>query len=407
MTDVTFPHHHIRPAQGWVNDPNGVGFINGRWHVFFQHNPHSPRHHRVGWGHWSSSDLVSWTRHPHALMPRPCTLDAEGCWSGSLVVDNGTPTLCYTAVADHARDGVGLIARGSDDLETWTPAEAASAPRHGGPTDETRDPFPFTFNGKRYIIQGFGGVQGEAQVLVYDAEDLTDWKLLGPLLTIQDPIAREVADATIWECPNLLQVDGEWVLVLSLWRWNGTQGVLSGVRWLAGDLEATAEGPRFRPRTGGVMDEGPAFYAPQCASDGNRVLCWGWSWELGRDDAWLDAHGWAGVLTTPRVLTMHDGRLHAAPAPEYLQREAHPLADAWACEEAPCFEVLAEGDCTVECSEVDGGTDRVQLPAGARLLVDGSLIEVFSDGTPMTDRIYPRPGASWRVTGSASARALR
>ena len=71
MSDACFPRLHVRPAKGWINDPNGVCRVDGRWHVFFQYNPHSPRHHRVGWGHWSSPDLVAWTEHEPALMPTP------------------------------------------------------------------------------------------------------------------------------------------------------------------------------------------------------------------------------------------------------------------------------------------------------------------------------------------------
>ena len=124
MSDACFPRLHVRPAKGWINDPNGVCRVDGRWHVFFQYNPHSPRHHRVGWGHWSSPDLVAWTEHEPALMPTPNGLDAFGCWSGSFVMDGATPTMIYTAVADHARDAVGLVATGS---ASGSPSESSAS----------------------------------------------------------------------------------------------------------------------------------------------------------------------------------------------------------------------------------------------------------------------------------------
>lgn len=402
MSDACFPRLHVRPAKGWINDPNGVCRVDGRWHVFFQYNPHSPRHHRVGWGHWSSPDLVAWTEHEPALMPTPNGLDAFGCWSGSFVMDGATPTMIYTAVADHARDAVGLVATGSADLVRWTPSAVASAPRHGGELDETRDPFSFELDGHRYVVQGFGGPSTPAALLVYDADDLSSWKPLGSLLEVTHPVAARVAEASIWECPNLVQVDGQWVLIVSLWRWDGAQGQLSGVRWMLGDLRTTPEGPRFEPHDGGVLDDGPAFYAPQAARTPDRVLLWGWSWELDRDEDWLDAHGWAGVLTTPRELRVRDGRLVQEPAAEYLTQRGAALDTSWAARDVPAFEVVCEAGGVLSCSGTEGGAGDVALPAGSRVLVDGSLVEVFHDGGTATTRVYPAQDSTWTVSGGTA-----
>ena len=76
--DPTFPSLHIRPERGWLNDPNGVCRIDGRYHVFFQHNPDSPLHGAIQWGHASSSDLLSWRYEPLALRTRPDGIDAAG-----------------------------------------------------------------------------------------------------------------------------------------------------------------------------------------------------------------------------------------------------------------------------------------------------------------------------------------
>lgn len=407
MTDLARPRHHVRPQRGWINDPNGVCRVDGRWHVFFQYNPHSPRHHRVGWGHWSSADLVEWTEHEPALTPREGELDASGCWSGTFVMDGNTPTLIYTAVADHARDGVALSAVGSPDLLTWTPRGTASAPRAGGPTDETRDPFPFEFNGHRYVVLGFGGPQTDAAILVYQADDLTNWTPLGCLVDVNHPVAARVAPAAIWECPNLLHIDGHWVLIVSLWTWNGTQGELSGVRWMAGDLQDTPEGPRFEPRHGGVLDDGPAFYAPQAASAGERTLLWGWSWELEREEDWLDEHGWAGTLTTPRELHVRDGQLVQEPAAEHLARHTRECGRSWRAEQENTFMVEAHEAAELHCSATEGGLEAITLPAGSLLLVDGSLVELFHEGRSHTTRIYPTVESEWSLAGGAvSVRAF-
>src|SRR3954471_10125036 len=79
--DPAFPRLHGRPDRGWVNDPNGCAHVDGRWHVFFQHNPAGPLHDAICWGHISSTDLVRWREEPIALVPRPGELDRFGCWS--------------------------------------------------------------------------------------------------------------------------------------------------------------------------------------------------------------------------------------------------------------------------------------------------------------------------------------
>jgi beta-fructofuranosidase len=63
------PHFHFVSPAGWLNDPNGVGQWNGRYHLFYQHNPDAAVHANIHWGHASSDDLVHWTDEPIALTP--------------------------------------------------------------------------------------------------------------------------------------------------------------------------------------------------------------------------------------------------------------------------------------------------------------------------------------------------
>ena len=91
------PRFHIRPPSGWLNDPNGVILWGDRFHVFYQHNPASAQWGNIHWGHVLSPDLVHWQHEPIALAPEAAGYDADGCWSGCIVDDNGTPTLLYTA----------------------------------------------------------------------------------------------------------------------------------------------------------------------------------------------------------------------------------------------------------------------------------------------------------------------
>ena len=110
--------HFVSPA-GWLNDPNGVSQWNGTYHLFYQYNPEGAFHHRILWGHATSTDLVNWADQPVALEPSEGP-DADGCWSGVLVDDGGTPTLVYSG--RHGERELPCVAVGSPDLLTWTKA---------------------------------------------------------------------------------------------------------------------------------------------------------------------------------------------------------------------------------------------------------------------------------------------
>ena len=407
VADPSFPTLHIRPRQGWLNDPNGLCRIDGRYHVFFQYNPDAPIHSGVHWGHVSSTDLLHWQEHPVALAPRRGLIDGVGCWSGCIVDDGGVPTAVYTANPDHARNAVVAVARSDRSLIHWeqdeSPVTGISAVLG---LDEVRDPFVFVHEGRRYAVQGSGQPSGRPRLLLYGCDDLTCWSELGTLLSTDDPIAAEVAAANIWECPNLVQVDGHWVLLVSLWH--GPNGVrqLAGVRYLVGDLVAQGQGWVFKATSGGVVDEGPTFYAPQVLAEPDRTLLWGWAWELGRSDQQIAEAGWAGALTFPRELYVRDGVLGTRPASELAALRLGRLA--WQPSvpfQATAFELVAGGPVALRLvgdgadalvSSVDG------TPADpARIFVDGSMVETFYRGASHTTRAYPTADSRWIVDGAA------
>ncbi len=97
-----------------------------------------------------------------------------------------------------------------------------------------------------------------------------------------------------------------------------------------------------------MLDEGPAFYAPQLMTDGDRTLLWGWSWELGRTEEQVAAAGWAGVLTFPRELYVRDGVLGSRPAAELAKlRTPSPAWQPGAPVAAAAFEIVASGPVTL------------------------------------------------------------
>jgi beta-fructofuranosidase len=406
VADRSFPTLHVRPRQGWLNDPNGLCHIDGRYHVFFQYNPVAPVHRAIQWGHVSSADLIRWHEHTIALAPRPGQIDAAGCWSGCVVDDDGVPTAVYTANPSHARNAVVALARSDRSLNRWQQADVpvGGISQTSGFT-EVRDPFVFRHEGRRYAVQGAGEPSGDPWLQLYGCEDLSRWAELGPLLSIDDPVAAEIAPADIWECPNLVQIDGRWVLLVSLYRHVAGVDLPAGVRYLLGDLVARGEGWTFQASSGGVLDEGPTFYAPQVLADPDRTLLWGWAWEHGRTPEQIAEAGWAGVLTFPRELSVRGGALRSQPAAELagLRLESLPLRPGVALH-TPAFELIAGGPVLLRLTGDEGDT-LVSAAKGtptdpARILVDGSIVETFCGGVSHTTRAYPTGSSAWVVDGT-------
>jgi beta-fructofuranosidase len=160
VSDRIAPRLHLRPAAGWLNDPNGPVRWNGRYHLFFQHNPAGTGHGRIHWGHASSRDLVFWEAEPVALSPSADGPDAAGCWSGCVVDDGGVPTAVYTgASARRPEFGSICLARGDPELRTFRgePTPVITGPPPHLCATGFRDPFVFTFAGHRWAIVGPDG----------------------------------------------------------------------------------------------------------------------------------------------------------------------------------------------------------------------------------------------------------
>lgn len=418
-SDRSFPRIHPRPAKGWLNDPNGIHFHDGRWHVFFQYNPDSARHNQICWGHVSSPDLVAWREEPVALRPQPGGPDSGGCWTGVGVVDDGVPTLVYSGVERPGSASQVVVARGSADSRSFTQTGHVAA---GMPDDPLvtlmRDPFLFEFEGHRYAIQGAGLADRRAALLLFGADDLDAWVYHGHLLTSVDGVAAELPEATAWECPQLVRIGHDWVAIFSNWL----DDDLRGVSHLVGSLEADpATGlPRFTPRAVGVNDHGGSYYAPEAvqADDGasgpDRVLVWGWAREIapdglpGRSQDDSDTVGWSGVLTLPRELALEGDRLVVSPARELTALRGQRLDSVASLPDQAEVVVSGEGTATLLLGE------RVvwsaQVVDGTRVLIDASIVEVYVPGDVATTlRAYPEGSQAYalRLADGVTAEAWR
>jgi beta-fructofuranosidase len=189
------------------------------------------------------------------------------------------------------------------------------------------------------------------------------------------------------------------VLLVSLWRWINNTHRLIGVRYLFGDLEGHGDRLRFKATSGGVLDDGPAFYAPHVLAGEHRTLLWGWAWEIGRTPDQIRQAGWAGLLTFPRELFVSDGRLGLKPAAELVGLRSAELE--WRRPFAEhAFEILAYGPVTLRL--VDGDQEWTVAATGspksaARIFVDGSIVETFQGGSAHTTRAYPSRTSNWSI----------
>jgi levanase len=217
------PYLHFSPERNWMNDPNGLVYDDGTWHLFFQHNPYGTRWGNMSWGHATSTDLVHWEEQPLAI---PQTFDANGVaiediFSGSVVLDeqntsglgtaeNPPMVAIYTSAYTPAHPTLAgsqaqSLAYSLDHGQTWTKYEGNPVYDRG--SSNFRDPkvFRYTDPETGRVVLGHGAVEAlQYQVVLSRSDDLKTWTHLsdfGP------------ANATggIWECPDLfpLAVDGD------------------------------------------------------------------------------------------------------------------------------------------------------------------------------------------------------
>ncbi|MBL8058927.1 MAG: glycoside hydrolase family 32 protein [Anaerolineales bacterium] len=433
------PRFHFRPAQNWMNDPNGLIQWQGQYHLFYQYNPAGPYHARIHWGHAVSRDLVHWEHWPVALTPTPGGPDQDGCWSGCAVDNAGVPTLIYTGV--HPQ--VVCLATSADGLRRWDKHPAS--PVIAGPPPEIaagtgghfRDPFVWREAGQWHMVIGSQAAGRGGLVLHYRSPDLLRWEYLGPLLAGDATQAEPVWTAAMWECPNFFALDGQHLLFFSA---QTAPGELLYPVYYAGAFD----GQRFQPRAQGILVHGQSFYAPLALRlDDGRLVVWGWLKEA-RSEAAQRAAGWSGALSLPMTLGLTPaGELRIEPVAElqalrqaprhFAELALSPGRAGWLDGlHGDCLEIEAVFEASPEAEfglqllaapdgqeqtrliyagrtqrlsleadqaslspDVDRGVRRapLSLAGGAlrlRVFVDRSVIEVFANGRLcLAGRVYP------------------
>ncbi|BDT66435.1 sucrose-6-phosphate hydrolase [Comamonadaceae bacterium OS-1] len=309
-SDMHRPRFHFTAPSHWINDPNGLCFHGGRYHLYYQYNPNANQWGDIHWGHTSSADLVTWRDEPLALAPTPGSPDAGGCFSGSFALVDGQPTLYYTGFTPERQ--VQCTAT-SADLQRWTlqPERTLYTPPEGVEPHDFRDPYVFQHAGYWYMVVGASLRHERGQALLYRSEDGIAWDYRGPLYT-----AATLASGRMWECPNFFPLGDKWVLTVSIWL-----GL--GVHWFVGRFENEV----FIPESEGVLDpEAGSFAHLTMQGPDGRALQWAWMNEQ-REQERIDADGWAGAMTVPRVLSLDPrGRLNLRPVAEIATLRQAPIA---------------------------------------------------------------------------------
>jgi sucrose-6-phosphate hydrolase SacC (GH32 family) len=353
-----------------MNDPNGLIFWNGRYHLFYQYNPHGTAHANVCWGHAVSDDLVHWKDLPLALVPTPGLADEDGCWSGCAVVKDGRVHLLYTGVRA-GRQRPCLARALDDDLSSFEKLLApviAEEPLPG--LIGFRDHTVRAVGGEFRQLVGAGSPEVGGCVLEYRSDDLMHWEYRGVFLSAKQVGLR----GDMWECPDLFALDGRWFLVVS----EMVARRASHVAYVAGVFE----GDEFSPKNSGCLDTGTRWYAPQSLSvPGGERAVFGWLRER-EQEVPEEERGRVGVMSLPRrFVATPGGGLGMAPFGGLSELRARPFAQAG--EVNGSIQLVAPGPCTALEVEVATETD---VPVVVELLDESGGLVVA--GTVMGDSIH-------------------
>lgn len=374
--------YHLMPPTGWMNDPNGLCYFAGAYHVFFQYSPHDALGRTKYWGHYRSKNLTDWEYLGIAIRS-DCPWDKDGAYSGCGFTEDGKMELFYTGNVKeegkhdyiHSGRGANVIRMTSKDGLLFSEKELLLTNRDY-PKDYTchiRDPKVWKCGDTYYMVLGGRKSDDTGAVLQYRSNDKMHWEFAGEITT-EEPFGY------MWECPDTFSLGGKTVLMCcpqgverERFRfWNVHQ---SGY-FLLDDREKENLGGTCKKEQFHEFDFGYDFYAPQTMEDpkGRRIL-FGWAgmseMEPEFDNAPTIEEGWQHSLTLPRELTYRDGIVYQYPVEEInaLREEAVTL-----CNGANAISEVAF-DCEIRFQE-DTGRKECRLDEDVHILWEDGILSV-------------------------------
>lgn len=311
------PAFHHTPRYGWMNDPNGMFYKDGRWHLYYQYNPYGSKWQNMTWGHSVSDDLVNWEHLPEAIRPN----GLGSVFSGSCAVDHDNTAgfgsdaviALYTSAGTSQMQS---LASSTDDGLTFNiyPSNPVLTLE-----SEARDPKVF-WNDSTKEWNMILAHALDHEMLIFTSPDMKSW-------TLQSSFGKGLgAQGGVWECPDLFELpvagtdEKKWVLLCNI-NPDGPFGG-SGTQYFVGDFD----GKTFKADTdaaGNVstkwLDYGKDHYATVTwsdAPDGRRVaLGWMSNWQYAADVPTMQFRS-ANIL--PREMGLFrapDGEVYASSAP--------------------------------------------------------------------------------------------
>ncbi|MCD7895011.1 MAG: glycoside hydrolase family 32 protein [Erysipelotrichaceae bacterium] len=314
------PKLHFTPERNWMNDPNGLIYFQGQYHIFYQYFPYTCEWGTMHWGHAVSQDLVHFEYLPIALYPSK-DYDRNGCFSGSAVEYNHKMYLYYTSIR-YAKENPNFvhIQYSDDDLissqslvisedgytfdnkdHKYKVVDVIVDPQIGD-IRHARDPKVWLGdNGNLYMIIGskvLGNHKYNGEVLFYKSSD-------GLHFEYQNKFVDETI-GDMWECPDLFKLDNQYYLIFSPEHINLPPEPNSNAVIMPVDFnEDTCTLTKLDNYM--YLDYGLDFYAPQTFIDeyGNRIM---FGWLRMRIPA--KGENWCGLFTYPRILSTKDKHIY-------------------------------------------------------------------------------------------------
>ena len=326
------PIYHIHPEFGLLNDPNGLAYFNGYYHLFHQWYPYGTTHGMKHWAHLKSKNLVEWTREEVALIPTE-DYEAHGAYSGTSIEIDNKLYLYYTGnikldKMNRSSNQCLAIMDGDGNVQKH-PSNALIEGVPQGYTGHVRDPKVFKKNDQYYMILGAQRLDETGTFIVYQSPNGIEWKLLGEL--ILKNFNQEFG--YMWECPDYAQIDGKDLLVFS------PQGIepqgekyknLFNVTYVIGKLDI--ENLTFEVESFDEFERGFDFYATQMfKGKEEQTLLLAWA-GLGEFEYPTDEFGWAHCLTFPREITIKDNKVIQFPAKELELLRLDGMSESGECQ---------------------------------------------------------------------------
>ncbi len=314
---------HLEMPVGLINDPNGLSFYQGEYHIFYQWNPTGCEQKNKHWGHVATRDFIHYTAPVVSLQPSDW-FDKDGCYSGCAFVEDEQLRVIYTGNVKNEkneRESYQCLGEFQPD-GTIRKAGVLISHQPPGYTAHFRDPYVFFRGGAKYMVLGAQTDNLSGRALLYKQAD-DKWAFVGEIKTALENFGY------MWECPNLLDFDGQDVLLFSPQglpaRAYGWQNLYQS-GYVCGQLELGE--PLLCHASFEEIDHGFDFYAPQGLEHQGRKLLLGWIGMPEREGEYpTAAEGWLYSLTMPRELELKSGRLYQQPARELrdLRKTAVPV----------------------------------------------------------------------------------